>query len=209
MMHDRLHAGRLLAEKLITVIEGKNCLVLAIPRGGVIVGDEIARKLGFPLDIIISKKITPPDYPEYAVGAITYDGVLYYGHDWERYSNDPRFEDEINKKKMEVKRQIEAYRGNTDYNFDDKTIILVDDGIATGATVCAILQWLLQKQVREIILATPVIPFVTQEIIKQFGIQIIALETPMDFSSVGQFYRKFDQVPDQIVVSILEKYKSK
>ena len=208
-MHDRLHAGRLLAEKLLPVVKGKSCLVLAIPRGGVIVGDEIARKLGFPLDVIISKKITPPDYPEYAIGAITYDGVLYYGHEWERYSNDSRFEAEINKKKLEVKRQIEAYRGNTDYNFDDKTIILVDDGIATGATVCAILQWLLQKQVKEIILAAPVIPFVTQEIIKQFGIQIIALETPIDFSSVGQFYRKFDQVPDQIVVSILEKYKSK
>lgn len=209
MMHDRLHAGRLLAEKLLPVVKGKSCLVLAIPRGGVIVGDEIARKLGFPLDVIISKKITPPDYPEYAVGAITYDGVLYYGHEWERYSNDPRFEAEINKKKLEVKRQIEAYRGNIDYNFDDKTIILVDDGIATGATVCAILQWLLQKQVKEIILAAPVIPFVTQEIIKQFGIQIFALETPIDFSSVGQFYRRFDQVPDQIVTSILEKYKSK
>ncbi|QLH08256.1 phosphoribosyltransferase [Candidatus Nitrosotenuis sp. DW1] len=209
MIHDRLHAGKLLAEKLAPTIKGKNCLVLAIPRGGVIVGDEIARRLNLPLDIIISKKITPPDYPEYAVGAITYDGVLYYGHEWERYANDPRFEAEINKKKTEVTRQIEAYRGNTNYNFDDKTIILVDDGIATGATVCAILQWLLQKQVKEIILAIPVIPFVTQEIIKQFGIQIIALEAPMDFSSVGQFYRKFDQIPDQIVISILEKYKSK
>lgn len=209
MIHDRLHAGRLLAEKLAISIKGKDCLVLAIPRGGVIIGDEIARILHLPLDVIISKKITPPDYPEYAIGAITYDGVLYYGHEWERYSKDPRFEDEINKKKMEVTRQIEAYRGNTDYNFDDKTIVLVDDGIATGATVCAILQWLLQKQVKEIILATPVIPLVTQEIIKQFGIQIISLETPIEFSSVGQFYRKFDQVPDQIVVNILKKYKSK
>ncbi|WP_042684452.1 phosphoribosyltransferase [Candidatus Nitrosotenuis chungbukensis] len=209
MIHDRLHAGKLLAEKLSSIIKGKNCLVLAIPRGGVIVGDEIARRLNLPLDVIISKKITPPDYPEYAVGAITYDGVLYYGHEWERYANDPRFEAEINKKKTEVTRQIEAYRGNTNYNFDDNTIILVDDGIATGATVCAILQWLLQKQVKEIILAIPVIPFVTQEIIKQFGIQIIALEAPIDFSSVGQFYRKFDQIPDQIVNSILEKYKSK
>ncbi|HEY8110338.1 MAG TPA: phosphoribosyltransferase family protein [Candidatus Nitrosotenuis sp.] len=209
MMHDRLHAGKILAEKLIPIIKDKRCLILAVPRGGVIVGDEIARRLSLPLDIIISKKITPPDYPEYAIGAITYDGVLYYGHEWERYANDPRFEAEINKKKTEITRQIEAYRGNTNYNFDDKTIILVDDGIATGATICAILQWLFQKQVKEIILATPVIPFVTHEIIKQFGIQIIALETPMEFSSVGQFYRKFDQIPDQIVISILEKYKSK
>jgi len=209
MIHDRLHAGKLLAEKLTPIIKGKRCLILAIPRGGVIVGDEIARRLNLPLDIIISKKITPLNYPEYAIGAVTYDGVLYYGHEWERYANDPKFETEINKKKTEVTRQIEAYRGNTNYNFDDKTIILVDDGIATGATVCAILQWLLQKQVKEIILATPVIPFVTQEIIKQFEIQIIALETPREFSSVGQFYRKFDQIPDQIVINILEKYKSK
>jgi putative phosphoribosyl transferase len=207
MIHDRTHAGKILAEKLALVISGKNCLLLAIPRGGVIVGDEIARRLNLPLDIIISKKITPPDYPEYAIGAITYDGVIHYGPEWERYVNDPRFEAEIKKKKTEVARQIEAYRGNTNYNFDDKTVILVDDGIATGATVCAILQWLLQKQVKEIILATPVIPFITQEIIKQFGIQIIALETPKDFSSVGQFYRKFDQIPDQIIISILEKYK--
>ena len=209
MIHDRRHAGKLLAEQLAPIIKGKNCLILAIPRGGVIVVDEIDRRLGLPLDIIISKKITPPDYPEYAIGAITYDGVLHYGHEWERYANDPRFEAEINKKKTEVTRQIEAYRGNTNYNFDDKTIILVDDGIATGSTVCVILEWLLQKQVREIILATPVIPLVTQEIIKQFGIQIIALEVPIEFSSVGQFYRSFDQIPDQIVISILEKYKSK
>ena len=200
MIHDRLHAGRMLTEKLTPLIKSKNCLILAIPRGGVIVGDEIARNLNFPLDVVISKKITPPDYPEYAIGAITYDGVVYYGHDWERYSNDPRFEAEINKKKSEVTRQIQAYRGHTDYNFDEKTIVLVDDGIATGATVCAILQWLLQQHVKEIILATPVIPFVTHEIIKRFGIQIITLEIPIDFSSVGQFYRKFDQVPDQIVI---------
>jgi predicted phosphoribosyltransferase len=209
MIHDRQHAGKLLAEKLVPIIKGKRCLILAVPRGGVIVGDEIARRLNLPLDIVISKKITPPDYPEYAVGAVTYDGVLHYGHEWERYANDPRFEAEIAKKKTEVTRQIEAYRGNTNYTFDDKTIILVDDGIATGATICAILQWLFQKQVKEIILVTPVIPFVTQEIIKKFGIQIITLETPMEFSSVGQFYRKFDQIPDQIVISILEKYKSK
>ena len=208
MIHDRLHAGRMLTEKLTPLVKSKNCLILAIPRGGVIVGDEIARNLNFPLDVVISKKITPPDYPEYAIGAITYDGVVYYGHDWERYSNDPRFEAEINKKKSEVTRQIQAYRGHTDYNFDEKTIVLVDDGIATGATVCAILQWLLQQHVKEIILATPVIPFVTHEIIKRFGIQIITLEIPIDFSSVGQFYRKFDQVPDQIVMSILKKYKS-
>lgn len=208
-MDDRLHAGRLLAEKLDTVVKGKECLVLAIPRGGVIVGAEISRILEIPLDVIISKKITPPDYPEYAIGAVTYDGVLYYSHDWEHYSTDPRFEEEIQKKKAEVTRQIEAYRGNTNYDLDDKTVILVDDGVATGATVCAILEWLSKKKVKEVILAIPVIPYLTYEILKRFGIQIIALEIPTEFSAVAQFYRKFDQVPDQIVINILQKYKKK
>lgn len=207
MIHDRIHAGKLLAEKLEPLIKDKDCIILAIPRGGVIVGDEIARRLGLGLDVIISKKITPPDFPEYAVGAITYDGVMYFGHEWEKYSHDLKFEEEISKKKSEVIRQIEAYRGNADYNFGSKTVVLVDDGIATGSTVCAILKWLSQKKVANIILATPVIPYVTCEVLKRFGIQIVALEIPVDFSSVGQFYRKFDQVPDQIVVNILSEYR--
>jgi predicted phosphoribosyltransferase len=204
MFHDRIHAAKLLAEKLGPI---QNGIILAVPRGGVIVGAELAKILDMPLDVIISKKITPPDYPEYAIGAITYDGVMYFGHDWERYESDPRFQEEIQKKKQEVMRQIILYRGNTNYDLSGKTVILVDDGIATGATICAILKWLGSKA-GKIILATPVIPLLTSEIIKRFGVQIISLETPMEFSSVGQFYRKFDQVPDQIIQNILRKFSA-
>ena len=204
MFHDRIHAAKLLAEKLGPI---QNGIILAVPRGGVIVGAELAKILDIPLDVIISKKITPPDYPEYAIGAITYDGVMYFGHDWERYESDPRFQEEIQKKKQEVMRQIILYRGNTNYDLSGKTVILVDDGIATGATICAILKWLGSKA-GKIILATPVIPLLTAEIIKRFGVQIISLETPMEFSSVGQFYRKFDQVPDQIIQNILRKFSA-
>jgi putative phosphoribosyl transferase len=206
MFHDRIHAAKMLSEKL-DYLKKTDCVILAIPRGGVIVGAELAKILGMPLDVIISKKITPPDYPEYAIGAITYDGVMYFGHDWERYSSDPKFQEEINKKRSEVTRQIREYRGHTNYEFSNKTVILVDDGIATGATVCAIIQWLQQKT-SKIILATPVIPYVTAEIIKRFGVQTISLETPREFSSVGQFYRKFDQIPDSIVVGILHKFSA-
>lgn len=206
MNHDRLHAGRLLAGKLAPLIKDRECIVLAIPRGGVIVGDEVARILGLPLDVIISKKITPPDYPEYAIGAVTYDDVIYYGDEWGRYSADPRFEQEVEKKKNEVKRQILAYRGNTDYEFENKTVILTDDGIATGSTVCAILKWLSHRKAADVILATPIIPHTTYEILKQFNIRIVAIEIPMEFSSVGHFYRRFDQIPDQIVVNVLAKY---
>ncbi|MFM7795778.1 MAG: phosphoribosyltransferase [Candidatus Nitrosotenuis sp.] len=206
-IHDRHHAGKLLAEKLEPLIQGKDCLILAIPRGGVIVGDEIARNLGLPLDVVIAKKITPPDYPEYAIGSVTFDGVLFYGQNWSRYSEDSRFQEEVDKKKAEVTRQIQAYRGHTNYALQGKTILLVDDGIATGATVSVILKWLEKKNPESVILATPVIPFTTHEIIKRFGIKIISLEIPMTFSSVGQFYRKFDQIPDQIVLNILAKHR--
>lgn len=204
MIQDRLDAARLLAEKL-GFAKGKDCVVLAIPRGGVIVGDEIARILGHPLDVIIAKKITPPDYPEYAVGAVTFDGVMYYGPDWERWSTDPRFEQEIQQKKAEVGRQLQAYRGSMQYQLEDKYVILVDDGVATGATVCAILEWLSKKKAKEVILAVPVIPYTTYEALKRFGIKIVAVEIPTEFSSVGQFYRKFEQVPEQIVIDILQR----
>jgi predicted phosphoribosyltransferase len=208
MIQDRLQAGRLLAEK-IDFLGGKDCIILAIPRGGVIVGAEIARILRLPLDVIIAKKITPPGHPEYGVGAVTYDETLYYGSDWKRYSSDPLFEEEINKKKAEVSRQTLVYRGNASYDLEGKIIILVDDGVATGVTVCAILKWLSHKKAKQVILAVPVVPYVTCEVLKRFGIQIIALEIPLQFSSVGQFYRKFDQVPDQIVINTLQKYRAK
>lgn len=206
MIRDRLDAARLLAEKL-DFAKGKDCVILAIPRGGVIVGDEIARILGFPLDVIIAKKITPPDYPEYAVGAITFDGVIYDGPDWGRWSTDPRFEQEIQQKKAEVSRQLQVYRGNMQYQLEDKSVILVDDGVATGATVCAILEWLSKKKVKEVILAVPVIPYTTYEFLKGFGIKIVAVEIPTEFSSVGQFYRKFEQVPEQTVIDILQRHR--
>jgi predicted phosphoribosyltransferase len=209
MIHDRHHAGKLLAEKLTSLIKDKDYVILAVPRGGVIVGDEIARRLGLSLDVIIAKKITPPDYQEYGVGAVTYDGVIYCSQEWQRYICEPRFVQEIDKKKNEVARQIQAYRGNTDYDFSKNKVILVDDGIATGSTICAILQWLSQRNVKNIILAVPVMPYITYEILKRFGVQIVALEIPLEFSAVAQFYRKFEQVPEQIVLNILQKYKSK
>lgn len=206
MIQDRLDAARLLAEKL-DFAKGNDGVILAIPRGGVVVGDEIARILGLPLDVIIAKKITPPDYPEYAVGAVTFDGVMYRGPGWERWSAEPGFEQELQQKKAEVSRQLQVYRGNTQYQLEGKTVILVDDGVATGATVCAILEWLSKKNAKEVILAVPVIPYTTYEFLKKFGIKIVAAEIPTEFSSVGQFYRKFEQVPEQTVLDILQRHR--
>src|SRR5713226_6867021 len=127
MFADRDEAGKLLSEKL-AVLKGKNCLVLGIPRGGVVVGDKIASSLGCKLDVIISKKLNPPNHPEYAVGAVMPDGTIHWNQDMSEYLEHPYFVNEINEKKNEAKRQLEEFRGNANYDLAGKTIILTDDG---------------------------------------------------------------------------------
>lgn len=206
MIEDRVKAGTLLAKKIGSI--KNNVLVLAIPRGGVVVGHEIAKKLGCKLDIAISKKITPPDNPEFAIGAITHDGSLFRSNYWDNYVEYANLDGEIEKKKQEVKRRLEQYRGSSEYNINGKKIILVDDGIATGSTVFAILNWLKKQDIKEIILAIPVMPATVYELMKQKVSSIITLETPEDFSAVGQFYKKFYQVSDDEVMEILNNYQS-
>jgi len=203
MIKNRSDAGNKLAEKLTDIVKGEESIVLAIPRGGVVVGKEISKKLICPLDVIISKKITPQSFPEYAIGAITHDGTIYRSEHWDRFSQVSKFEDEKNKKKLELKRKLEKYRGNSDYEFGNKTVILVDDGIATGSTVFVLLKWLSKHNVKRIILAVPVIPATTYEEMKPLVDNLVALEIPTEFSAVGQFYEEFDQVSDNEVIKIL------
>lgn len=207
MLKDRNEAGKKLAEKILDVFKNNDAIVLAIPRGGVIVGEEIAKKIGCPLDVIISKKITPPSSPEYAVGAITHDGIIYQSENWDMFSREPNFENEVNKKKLEVKRRLEEYRGNSDYNFENKIVILVDDGIATGATVFVLLKWLSKQNINKIILAVPVIPMDTFKKMEPMVDSLVTLQTPMDFYAVGQFYKEFNQVSDDEVMSVLANSK--
>ena len=205
MIKDRVEAGQLLGDKLIKC-NLENPVVLAIPRGGVILGHEIAKKLGCELDVVISKKITPPENPEYAIGAITHDGTLYKGYYWDNYSSDENFADELTRKKQEVKRRLEEYRRTTEYDLEGKTIVLVDDGIATGSTVFAILNWLSKQKTEKVLLAIPVIPADTYEAIKDKVLDVVTLEIPTSFSSVGQFYSSFEQVSDDEVREILVQY---
>ena len=203
MFADRIEAGKLLSEKLD--LRGKNSLVLAIPRGGVVVGNQIALALGCNLDVVISKKINPPNHPEYAVGAIMPDGTIHWNQDTTQYLNHSYFVNEINEKKKESQRQLEEFRGNSTYDLKNKTVILVDDGIATGATVFVILKWLAKNNPEKIIVASPVIPSNTYEQLKKMS-DIVALLIPTTFNAVSDFYQKFDQVSEKEVMSILRKY---
>lgn len=208
MLQNRNEAGKKLAEKIIDHVKKEDVIILAVPRGGVIIGEEIAKKLGCALDVIVSKKITPPSSPEYAIGAITHDGTVYQSQNWNRFSQEPKFKEEIAKKKLEVKRRLEEYRGSSDYEFDNKTVILVDDGIATGATIFVLLQWLAKHRIKKIILAIPVIPADTYQKMKSQVNDIVTLQTPTEFYSVGQFYNEFEQVSDKEVMIILNKFKN-
>ncbi len=209
---NRTEAGRRLAEELQYLNETK--LVLAIPRGGVVVGNEIAKKINCSLDVIVSKKLTPPDHPEFAIGAIMHDGTVYFNTNWQEYLQKNQLEEEIRKKKEEVIRRLEKFRGNSKYELGNKTVILVDDGIATGATVFVILNWLSKQKPKKIIVAVPVMPpqafqYIEMEFVMNKVVEkIIVLDVPPGFSAVGQFYKEFDQVSDEEVVSILEKYKN-
>jgi len=205
MIKDRVEAGQLLGDNLINY-HIENPIVLAIPRGGVIVGHEIAKKFGCKLDVVISKKITPPENPEYAIGAVTHDGTLYKGNYWDNYSSDENFADELTRKKQEVKRRLEEYQRTTEYDLEGKTIVLVDDGIATGSTVFAILNWLSKQSTKKVLLAIPVIPADTYEVVKDKVSDVITLQIPTSFSSVGQFYSSFEQVSDDEVKEILGQY---
>jgi putative phosphoribosyl transferase len=206
MFSGRDEAGKLLSEK-IADLKGENCLVLAIPRGGVVIGNQVAVSLGCKLDVIISKKINPPNQPEYAIGAVMPDGTIHWNQDMSQYLEHSYFVNEINEKKKQAQRQLEEFRGNSTYDLRGKTVILTDDGIATGATVFVILKWLAKNNPKRIIVASPVIPASTYEQLKKMSDRIIALLIPTAFYAVSEFYKKFDQVSEKEVESILEKFR--
>lgn len=101
---DRIEAGEKLAEKILEYVK-EEAIVLAIPRGGIIIGQEIAKKLDCELDVIVSKKITPPRYPEYAIGAITHDGIIFQSENWNKFSSEPDFDEEVNQKNLRLKEE--------------------------------------------------------------------------------------------------------
>ena len=205
MFADRNEAGKLLSEKLVD-LKGENCLILAIPRGGVIIGNQIALSLGCKLDVIISKKINPPNHPEYGIGAIMPDGTVHWNQDMSQHLEEPYFVNEINEKKNEAQRQLEQFRGKSTYDLKGKTVILTDDGIATGATVFVILKWLVKNNPKKIVVASPVIPASTYEQLKKTS-DVVALLLPTAFYAVSEFYKKFDQVSEKEVESILKNFR--
>jgi putative phosphoribosyl transferase len=192
--------------------DSNNIIILAIPRGGVVIGDIIASILNARLDIIVSRKIGAPDNPEFAIGAVMPDGTYFLNEDIVNMLNVPQsyIVEHANIQKKEIERRLVNFRGSKEYdnNFEGKTVILVDDGIATGATILSAAQWLKTKQncCKMLIVAVPVAPPDIIYKIKEIADKVIVLYSPEIFGSVGRFYTNFEQVSDNEVREIMKRH---
>jgi putative phosphoribosyl transferase len=202
---DRKEAGKTLASKL-TEYAGKS-IVLAIPRGGVVVGYEIAHKLKVPLDVIVPRKVRAPFNPELAIGAVTEDGTIILDHKLVEYLrvSEGHIKEESERQRQEIKRRLKVYRGDKPFpSLKGLHVIVVDDGVATGATVKAALASMRKKEPESVVLAVPVAPPSTIKELEKDADVVVCLATPEPFYAIGQFYRDFAQTSDEEVKRLLK-----
>ncbi len=205
---DRSHAGKLLARALSFLKGREDLIVLGIPRGGVVVAAEVARELNAPLDIYITRKIGAPYNPELAIGAVASSGDVLLDED---LINDlgvpPEYvEEETERQREEIERRMAKYRGDRPApKLEGKTVVLVDDGVATGATTMVTIRALKRQKPKELILAIPVGPPDTIARLEKEVDRLICLFTPELFWAIGAFYAVFDQTTDEEVMRLLEE----
>jgi putative phosphoribosyl transferase len=207
MFQDRKDAGRKLGEVLKSKLSLKDVIVLGLPRGGVVVAQEVAKTLHAPLDILCPRKIGAPQNPELAIGAVGPFGTLFLFDDLIRrlnVSQDYLFKKQADEM-QEAKRRMDAFRARKPpLNLKGKTAVIVDDGLATGATMRVAILEARHLSAAKVVMAIPVAPRDTFEELKRLTDDSFCLETPLDFSAVGQFYNEFDQVSDAEVLNIMK-----
>lgn len=206
LFKDRYEAGNKLAEMLEKYRGQSQTVVVGLARGGVVVAHALAKALNLPLDVVVIRKIGAPLQEELAVGAIDEEGHGFFNDGIIQALNiSPAYlQEEIEKQKKLAQQRAALYRqGGKKTDVKGKTVIVVDDGIATGASIKAALYALKQKGVKKIILAVPVAPPETLKSLAKAVDETICLYTPAVFMAVGQFYRKFDQTSDEEVIKLL------
>jgi putative phosphoribosyl transferase len=205
---DRSDAGKRLAEKLRKYAVREDVIVLALPRGGVPVGYEVARQLQAPLDVFLVRKLGLPGHEELAMGAIASGGVRVLNEDVIHRLNVPGdvLEDVTQKEAAELERRAKAYRGNIPMvEVRDRTVILVDDGLATGASMKAAVSGLWAHNPDRLVVAVPVAAPDVCASFQKIVDEIICLETPEMFFGVGAWYEDFAQVSDDDVRRYLQR----
>lgn len=203
---DRADAGRRLAAKL-THHRGKDLVVLGLPRGGVPVAFEVARALGATLDVWIVRKIGAPSQPELGIGAVSEGGALFLDHKIADAVGVTEAEigRVVEREKAEVERRVRRFRGHRPApDLRERTVIVVDDGIATGGTVRAALQSIRRQAPRRLVLAVPVAAAQTVATLRTEVDELVCLHAPPDLGSIGAFYWNFNQTEDEEVLRHLE-----
>ncbi|UPM42316.1 phosphoribosyltransferase [Halocatena salina] len=204
---DRTEAGRRLGTELIERgVAGD--IVLAIPRGGLPLGRAVADTLDRPLDVVVAKKIGAPHNPEYAIGAVASDGSVWLNEDaiGTLDIDTAYLEAERTEMASAAREKAQRYRGDRELpTIEGKAVVIVDDGVATGATVRACIERVTNVGADRIVLAVPVGSPQTIDELRSMVDEVVCLETPRNFRAVGQFYDRFDQVQDEQAMTYLDK----
>jgi predicted phosphoribosyltransferase len=205
---DRVEAGRLLADKLADYAHRPDVIVLALPRGGVPVAYEVARTLGAPLDVFLVRKLGVPGHEELAMGAIATGGIRLLNNAVVNALRIPRMAIErvAAAEERELARRAREYHGDhPPLDVRDRTVILVDDGLATGSTMRTAVVALRRRRPRRIVVAVPIAARSTCEDLRSEVDEIICARTPEPFSAVGVWYEDFSQTTDREVRDLLER----
>lgn len=203
---NRIEAGRSLADALHEYAHRKDVVVLGLPRGGVVPAFEVAKKLELPLDIIVVRKIGAPDDPELALGAFSEDGVVFFNTDVMHMLGLRRvdLQDAIDAKVQEVEDRRQLFRkGRMPLDLKGKTALIIDDGVATGATIRAAVMSAKKRGAAKVVVGLPVAPIEFKETISSDVDALCILNQPQTFQGVGYFYDDFLQVEDADVLKLL------
>ena len=204
---DRHSAGRQLADVLEPLIGSQDTVILALPRGGVPVAHEVAHRLGAPLDVLLVRKLGVPWQPELAFGAIATGNVVVFNEDHMTALGigEDAVHDTIERERHELERRESLYRNDSQpIDLTGNTVVVVDDGIATGSTVRAALESLEARGVERKIVACPVAAEETVRALREEADEVICLRTPVAFTAVGMWYKDFAPVSDHEVRQLLE-----
>jgi predicted phosphoribosyltransferase len=200
---NRRDAGQKLADALKRY-RGQDAVVYSIPRGGVIVAAEVARALGVPLDLAITRKVGHPLFPEYAIAAVGEDGVAFTNPEEIGSVDKAWFEQQVAAQQEEARRRRRTYmQERAGIDAANKIAIIVDDGLATGLTMFAAIEDVRRRGPRRVVVAVPVAPPETVRRLRLVADEVVVLYSPQEFGAIGSFYSDFDQVSDEEVVQAL------
>jgi predicted phosphoribosyltransferase len=210
VFEDRRDAGIKLAAALKKFKGKKDVLLFALPRGGVVLGAEVAKALGLPFDVIVTRKIGASSNPEYAIGALSETGEIIWNENERAVTDKKELNKIVKAEKAEAVRRIKKYRkGKVLPDMAGKTAVIIDDGVATGLTIRAAVAAAKAKKAKRVVIAVPHGARDSLMLLRREADEVVALDEPEWYGAVGQFYKSFPQTEDEEVLGLLKQYGPK